>query len=225
MFAVSQAKKEILRRLVMEDRNPTELAEELGKSPETVYNHLQELHEMGVLTKTTVPAKTRPKTKYGIGDGFVQYISVIPDQFTIQTVNLSGTKEPMFRIWAIPQESFHPYLERYWWTLQDYNDTAMEDIVGLGVFGSVARGEADQGSDIDLLLVVSKEAETYKDELGTLRIQVDDETKICMAEIYTEDEYRNSIRRESDFLTRITEELHVIYDREGILAQPTKVVA
>lgn len=224
MFEISEAKKQILGKLVEHDRTPTDLAEEIGKSRETVYNHLHELHEMGVLSKTKVPAKTRPKTKYSIGEGFVQYVSVIPDQFSIRTITLSGNKGPLFRIWAIPQESFHPYLERYWWSLITHADTSQEEIRGLGVFGSVARGEADQDSDIDLILVVSAGTERYNDAVGTLRIEVEDRPKICMTEIYSEKEYRNSISHESNFLNRITDELHAIYDSDDILARPRQMI-
>lgn len=224
MFEISEAKKEILEKLVEHDRTPTDLAEELGKSRETVYNHLQELHEMGALTKTKVPAKTRPKTKYSIGDGFVQYVSVIPNQFSIRTVKLTGNKGTLFRIWDVPQEIFHPYLERYWWGLMNNADTSGEEILGLGVFGSVARGEADTDSDIDLLLVVSEGADRYKDVVGTLRVEVDDRAKICMTEIYSKKEYRNSIAHESDFLNRINDELHVIYDPDRLLARPREVM-
>lgn len=63
---MSIAKKQILDYLVEQDWSLTELAEKLGKSPETLYNHLNERAGQSVLTKTQVAAKT----EYSIGDGF-----------------------------------------------------------------------------------------------------------------------------------------------------------
>jgi predicted transcriptional regulator len=81
VFAVSAAKERILQKLAEQDWSPTDLAEELGKSPETIYNHLHDLEEQGVLSTRQVAAKTRPKTEYSIGNGLIQYVAVLPGQY------------------------------------------------------------------------------------------------------------------------------------------------
>jgi predicted ArsR family transcriptional regulator len=122
VFEVNEAKKEILEHLVIRDWTPTDLAEELDKSTNTVYNHLGELHERGLLTRTQVPAKTRPKTQYSIGEGFLQYIAVLPGRYTEKSVELTPEKQAILHIWDIPQEEFHPFVQKYWWALTNSAD-------------------------------------------------------------------------------------------------------
>jgi predicted nucleotidyltransferase/biotin operon repressor len=59
-------------------------------------------------------------------------------------------------ILAIPQSEFHPpiraFVNRVQATLREANDVT--DLLGIVIFGSVARGEADRQSDIDCFVVV-----------------------------------------------------------------------
>ena len=220
VFEVSTAKKQVLQKLVQQDWSPTELAEELGKSPSTVYNHLHELAEQGVLTTQQVAAKTRPKTEYSIGDGFVQYVAVLPGRFAEGTLPLDAHKAALLRIWLIPQPEYHPYLEELWRRLE-----RVEGLRALAVYGSVARGEAGADSDVDVLLVVDKtDADSIREEYGSLRLTLDGESKLCMAEVYTVEEYRNSLVHGSEFLAAAREEAHVIHDPERLVDRPEAMV-
>ena len=214
MFEVSTAKKQILEKLTQQNWAPSDLAEELGKSPETVYNHLDELAEQGVLTKKKVAAKTRPKTEYSIDDGFIHYMTVLPGQLTERNLKLDTNKTALFRIWTIPQPEFHPFLEELWHTLRK-----QQNIRAAAVYGSVARGDADEESDIDILLIAEDEAAENRlnDEYGSTLLKTKDGTKVCMTQVYTPESYRNSLTRGSDFLTNIQDELHTVYDPERIL--------
>lgn len=223
MFEVSQAKREILEKLSERDWSPTDLADEIGKTPETVYNHLHDLEEQGILTKRQVPAKTRPKTEYSIGRGLIQYVTVLPDQYREGSLRIDETKEAMFRIWSIPQDEFHPFLERYWWTIHLQADVDLhDDVTAIGVYGSVARGEADADSDIDILLVTPDEeaSSTIENTLGSTLLDFSGKTKIGMTEVYTVLEYRNSVTHGSDFLDSIQGELHPLYDPDRVLIDP-----
>jgi DNA-binding Lrp family transcriptional regulator len=227
VFAVSAAKKQILQKLVEQDWSPTDLAEELGKSPETIYNHLHDLAEQGVLSTTTVEAKTRPKTEYSIGNGLIQYIAVLPGRFQEGTLDLDVHKETVFRIWMVPQDTFHPYLERYWWQLRTYEDLSFEeDIAAVAVYGSVARGEADRDSDIDVLVIVTDDEteDAVNEHLGSTLVKIGDGSKICMTETYTVQDYRNSLAHGSDFLDTVRDECHIIYDPDRLLTQPETVM-
>lgn len=225
VFEVSQAKKEVLRKLTEGAWTPTDLAEELGKSRNTVYNHLEELHGRGVLTKRRVAAKTRPKTEYSIGRGFLQYIAVLPGQYTEKSLSLTPERQAVLRIWAIPQEAFQPFVENYWRQLKGALDYE-SDITAVAVYGSVARGEADEDSDVDFLVVTDdEEAEKFVSRrFGSLRIEANGKSKIGMTEAYSLEEYRTSLARGSEFLKNVGDELHVVYDPDGVLRNAAEVV-
>ncbi len=223
MFEVSTAKKEILERLARQPWTPTDLAEALDKSPNTVYNHLEALYNLGVLTKTQVAAKTRPKTEYNIGEGFIQYLAVFPGQYTEDTLSLTPEKHAIIRIWGIPQEQFHSYIENYWWRIRYGTDIDHRaNIHAVAVYGSVANGTADDDSDLNVL-VITADTDTalfVRDKFGSLRLDIDNEPIIALTEVYTANEYRNGIEHGSDFLEAIENELHVIYDPDNHLPHP-----
>lgn len=227
VFEVSTAKKEILQKLTEQAWTPTDLAEELDKSRNTVYNHLEDLAEQGILAKTQVAAKTRPKTEYSIGDGFMQYIAVLPGQYTEKNHKLTPEKQAVLRIWSVPQEEFHPYIEHYWWTLKNSAHVNYRtEIKAVAVYGSVGRGEADNDSDIDFLVITDRTEteETVSKTLGSTRIEAQDGSRICMTETYSMHEYRNSLAHDSSFLENIQDELHIIYDPEKVLHAPETVI-
>lgn len=221
VFEVSSAKEEVLRELVQRDWTPTDLARELGKSTSTVYNHLDDLAEMGVLVERRVSAKTRPKTEYSIGDGFVQHVAVLPGQYRERALPLDSHKAAVVRVWNLPQAEFHPFVERMWWRLRTDSDLDFEGgVAAVAVFGSVARGDADADSDIDLLVVVEDEdaKATVDRAFGGVRLQVPEGNKIAVTESYTRRELGSSLARGSSFLEGIQEELHTLYDPDRLLS-------
>jgi len=227
VFEVSTAKKEILQKLSEQAWTPTDLSEELDKSRNTVYNHLKDLHDRGILTKKQVAAKTRPKTEYSIEDGFMQYIAVLPGRYAEKSIKLTPEKQTVLRIWSVPQEEFQPYIESYWRSLKNSADISYrKEIKAVAVYGSVARGEADEDSDIDLLIITEdKEIEDLiSGDFGSIRIEAEDGSKICMTEAYSLNEYRNSLAHGSSFLENIQDELHIVYDPDKVLQKPEKVV-
>lgn len=227
VFAVSAAKKQILQKLAEQDWTPTDLAEELDKSPETIYNHLHDLEKQGVLSTRQVAAKTRPKTEYSIGNGLIQYVAVLPGRFQEGSLQLDAHKEAVFRIWMVPQDAFHPYLERYWWQLRTCDGISFaDDIVAVAVYGSVGRGAAERDSDIDMMVIVddAEAEEVVRGRFGSTMIYIGDGSKICMTETYTLEDYRNSLTHGSDFLDNIQQEFHIIYDPDRILTRPETVL-
>lgn len=215
MFEVSRAKRAVLEKLADGDWTPTALADELEKSPSTIYNHLDDLHRRGVVTKRQVAAKTRPETEYSLGDGFLQYVSVLPEGVTERTVSMTPEKRATLQIWNLPQAEFHPFVEEYWWAIRTSELDYTSDIVAVGVYGSVARGTADEDSDIDFLVVTS-DAATKRMVTTPLILEREGRSKAALAEVYSVDEYRESTERDSDFLDSISDELHPIYDPDGL---------
>lgn len=225
MFELSTAKREVIEKLTDQDWTPTDLAAELGKSPETVYNHLNELQELGALSKQKVAAKTRPKTEYSLGTGFVQYVAALPGRFEERVFELDDRKGPVVSIWNVPQPEFHPYLEDLWWGLRLNDDVDLEtEVAAFAVYGSVARGTAEQDSDVDLLAVVEdRHAEERLTELlGTRVVETEVGRKLVATQVYTREDYRESETRGSDFLAGIRDDLHPIYDPERLLVAPEK---
>lgn len=212
MFEVTEAKKKVLEKLAEGDWTPTELAYELGLKTQTAYNHLQQLEEKGVLDKRKVEAKTRPKTRYSIGEGFIQYVAILPGDFTIRTLRLNRNKKALFRIWSIPQPEFHPYLEEVWHELKKE-----DGILAAGIYGSVARGEADRDSDIDVLIITKNKKREIEKKYGSKVVELEGDNKLIMSQVYTLKEYRNSLVHQSDFLTRVKDEIIPVFDPEGIL--------
>lgn len=216
VFEISTARKEILEKLTEDNWTPNELSKELDKSRQSIYNHLNDLEQAGVLNKKKVTAKTRPETEYSIGDGFIQYVSVLPGNFSEKYLKLDETKKATVQIWNLPQENFHPYVEELWQKVRKEKD----NLKAVAVFGSVATGEADHDSDIDILLVVTNRKKEFEEAFGSVRIDAKGETKLIMSEIYTQEEYRNSRVHGSQFLKEIQDELHPLYDPEGVLQKP-----
>jgi len=220
VFEVSTAKKKVLQKLSEQAYAPTDLAEELDKSRNTVYNHLEDLYNQGILSKKQVAAKTRPKTRYSIDDGFIKYIAVLPGQYTQKNLKLTPERQPVLRIWSLPQEEFQPYIESYWWSIKNSVDiNYREEIKAVAVYGSVARGEADKDSDIDFLVITEDEdtEDTISQNFGSTRIETSEGGKIGMTEPYSMKDYRNSLANGSGFLENIQNELHVIYDPDKVL--------
>jgi len=56
-------------------------------------------------------------------------------------------------ILSIPQSEFHQPVQAFLQRIQD----ELDEVVGVVLFGSVARGEADRASDIDLLVIVGED--------------------------------------------------------------------
>ena len=74
--------------------------------------------------------------------GRKQYVGINPNRL--------NKPDPVF---SIPQSEFHKPVRTFLNQLED----EVDQLVGVVLFGSVARGEADRASDIDLLIVVEED--------------------------------------------------------------------
>ncbi|MFC6863617.1 nucleotidyltransferase domain-containing protein [Halomicroarcula sp. GCM10025817] len=140
-----QAMQDILHHLVnnpFEAFSQQELATMTGADVSSISRAVDLLEKSGLIT---------------VEDG-------VPSQIHIDQDHLEGT-DPLF---AIPQQQFRTPVNEFLEELRDRVDTAdaVTAIVGVVLFGSVARGDADRSSDIDLFVVVDGDG-TDGRRLGT----------------------------------------------------------
>jgi predicted nucleotidyltransferase len=128
-----QAMQDILHQLTNhphEAFTQKELAELTGTDVSTVSRSIDLLEQMGVVA---------------IDDGRPSRIRIDHDHLQ--------KPDPIL---AIPQDEFRGPVQAFLEILRERIEEAdeVEDIVGVVLFGSVARGTADRGSDIDLLIII-----------------------------------------------------------------------
>ena len=128
-----QAMQDILHHLInnpVEEFTQKELARITEADISTVSRSVSLLEQLGTITVSDAkPAK----------------IALDDDHVT--------ASNPLFNI---PQQEFRKPVQTFLNELTDgiSNTDAIEELVGVFLFGSVARGEADRSSDIDLLVIV-----------------------------------------------------------------------
>jgi predicted nucleotidyltransferase len=115
------------------------------------------------------------------GDTVQTAINVLEKANLIQTrqegrkklisANRDRFKNPDEPLLSIPQEQFRDPVKAF----LDRLDQTETNVVGVILFGSVARGEADRASDIDIQVIVEDDPVTARRELQDVRKQVEDQ--------------------------------------------------
>lgn len=125
---------------------------------------------------------------------------------------LAESEDPLL---SIAQEEFRTPLRSF---INQTTD-AVESVAGILCFGSVARGEADRASDIDVFVLVNSE-----DELLEARRKITEIKKTLQNESFNGDRYEFEIFVESPSSTRNRgEDLRSIF-REGIVLYKTETL-
>lgn len=88
------------------------------------------------------------------------------------TANRSRIYNPGDPVLSIPQEEFRDPVNAFLTELEDVNI----DIVGVILFGSVARGDADRASDIDLQVIVDHQLTEARRTLHDIRQRLENQT-------------------------------------------------
>lgn len=206
---LNETQWKIIEELAKRDKTPTELAKILKVTLPSIHIQLKQLEINKLIKKIEKEkGKTRPYTKYSLGNGFVYFVKALPRETQRNLLEIDDNLKLHLRIWSIPQRAYHYYIEKFWWDIQDYID----DIDSIVVYGSVARGDAKEGSDIDILLLVKKNVSRYEKMFSAKRIGLKGRKKMIMCEIFKTDDFENSLRKGSDFAVEILKNHIVIYD-------------
>jgi len=131
-------------------------------------------------TEFTV-TEIRNTTEHG-GDTIQTALDVLEAAELIQTrkegrkrlisANRDRFHNPDDPLLSIPQEKFRDPANAF----LDKLDQANTEIIGVILFGSVARGDADRASDIDIQIIVSNDLTTARRELHDIRQQIENST-------------------------------------------------
>jgi len=90
---------------------------------------------------------------------------------TLVRINQEKISKPDDPILEIPQKEFRKPVKQF----LDKAITRQDNLVGIILFGSVARGEADRASDIDIQVIVEDDLLETRRELQDLRQQVEEQ--------------------------------------------------
>jgi predicted nucleotidyltransferase/biotin operon repressor len=119
-----------------------ELVDATGVTRSTVWRAVDLLDSIGAIQIRETPQRN--------------YIAINPDRLQ--------KDDPIL---AIPQSEFHApiraFVDRVQATIADADD--INDLLGIVIFGSVARGEADRQSDIDCFVVVDGDRTTARRQI------------------------------------------------------------
>lgn len=150
-----------------------ELSDSVSGSYNSVKNFLEKLNEFGIVRFTS-------KGNYRIVeyDAENDYHEVLKSIFTVE-------KSERMRV-------AEDYAEKFY-------EMNREEVVSVAVFGSVAKGTADKGSDIDIIIITENKVDTkrIKNEATKLRDRKSFSKVVPVTESL--EEFRDAIARESRF--------------------------
>lgn len=210
---------EIISILSKGDRTPTEIAKLMKISHPGLHRHLAELERKGMIKKADeTKGKTRPYKTYSIGSGFVYFAKAIKGSTEQGFIEADDYVKAQFNIWAIPQKEYHYYIESVWWQLQEFID----DIDAIAVFGSVAKGNARENSDIDVILLVKKDVNKFEKMFGTIAVGKKGKKIIIMAQVFETNDFKNSLKKGSKFAEEVIKNHKTIYDPNEIFSEVTQ---
>lgn len=216
--------REVLELLAERPRSPTEVAEELGVSVQTASRNLKQLAERRYAEETR-GGEGRGYKRYRMLE-FAQVFAGFDGELFERTLELTGTHRVVLSIMRVPQPEFHPILLSRLFYEEDVDLSVHAEAIVL--YGSVARGDATEESDIDLLIVYDPGPDTAE---GTQRREVDQsragswwggplasgDERVISEEWFTVSEFRDGLDTGSQFLHSALDEGIVLYDPEEVI--------
>lgn len=215
--------REVLELLLERPRSPTEVADELGVSVQTASRNLKRLVEQEFAERTR-DGEGRGYKRYRAKE-FAQVFAGYDGELFERTVEPTQTHRLITSVLKVPQPDFHPVLISWLFFENDVDLSIHAKAIVL--YGSVAKGEATNESDIDLLVVYDPE---FESEGEIYRSEVESQThrwgggplgpeteRIVSQEWFTISEFRNGFDAGSQFLRNVLDEGIVLYDPEGVI--------
>ncbi len=200
---------EIIRILSEGDRTPTEMAKMLKISLPALHKHLVSMESEGLIRKEgIIKGKTRPYATYTLGNGFVYFAKAVKGGAEQGIIEADDDVKLRLNIWSIPQKEYHAYIEAFWWKIQE----DISDIDAVAVFGSVAKGNAREGSDIDVILLAKSGAKKLEKKFSATAVGKQGKKAVVMAQVFETEDFRNSLAKCSKFAEEVMKGNKVIYD-------------
>jgi len=214
--AISKTRLELLILLSQKSRTPSELARLLEKSLPTITRHLAHLENFNLVERVGEErGRTRPYVKYALRETAI-LIKVMEGDVKILNLPLSEEIKVQLRIWSIPQQSFHYYIEGFLWQIQDL----MPCVTAIAVYGSVAKGDAREDSDIDALILATKDIAKIKKRCEAMIVKKPgEEAKMVMAQVFELNEFEQALSSGPEFAREVIKSMLPIYDPDRILAK------
>jgi predicted nucleotidyltransferase len=127
------------------------------------------------------------------------------------SANRDRIQNPADPVTRIPQAAFRQPIQAFLETVEE----SSVDPIGILLFGSVARGEADRASDIDLMVIVETDVTTARRELTEVRQTVEQQR-------FDGDRYEFQLMVEAaESVKNYGQKLHKIFS-EGIVLQDSE---
>ena len=206
--------RKVLELLLERPRSPTEVADELGVSVQTASRNLKQLVEREFAERTH-NGGGRGYKRYRARE-FAQVFAGYDGELVEKTLPISDEKRAVLSIWQVPQPEFHPILLSYLFVPDDEFAAMTKAVV---VYGSVARGEAMDDSDIDILIVrdSSREDGIHTETVNWEVSRIQSSSRVLSETFYPVDEFHDALDVGSQFLRNVLDEGIVLYDPEGVI--------
>lgn len=209
----SESKWKIIECLAKEEMSATDMAKHLMTSLSNVSQQLSELESLNMVKKTgVIKGARRPFAKYSLGNGFIFFAEAISKEARKIFLEADENIKTHLRIWSIPQKEFHYFVESLWWELQGY----LDGMISFAIFGSVAKGNAREDSDIDVLLIAERNAKELERKFSAKIVGRKEKGKMAMAQVFSPNEFEEALE-ESAFAKQIIGSMIIIYDKNGFL--------
>lgn len=222
MLTLTETKWRIIKELIKGGKTPTQISRELNLSLPAIHRELANLTNSGFIKKLgKIKGKTRPFSEYSLNE-FIYFIKAFDGEAEAKFLPLDKNLRLHLRMWSIPQQEFHSFIDAYWHAIIFSEEVDYEkNIESIAIFGSVARGEARKGSDVDVLIVTKNYAKALEEPLSALIIKVKDqkgeEEKVFVGKLYSKKDFVNSLRKGSKFLKEVIKDMAVLYDPNNFL--------